>query len=142
MRDFINEMKLNTYKKEIMDLLQRIVNIMPVYNELNFFVENIRNHYLFDFEKNSPSIVVIGSNIPEELVYVTGKMPYWILGGSRVSSMWADDIVPRDTEPISRSSLGYVQSGFAEKSLILIPLVSDYRKRNRRNYLSCTERAD
>lgn len=125
MRDFINEMKLNTYKKEIMDLLQRIVKIMPVYNELNFFVENIRNHYLFDFEKNSPSIVVIGSNIPEELVYVTGKMPYWILGGSRVSSMWADDIVPRDTDPISRSSLGYVQSGFAEKSLILIPLVSD-----------------
>lgn len=142
MRDFINEMKLNTYKKEIMDLLQRIVNIMPVYNELNFFVENIRNHYLFDFEKNGPSIVVIGSNIPEELVYVTGKMPYWILGGSRVSSMWADDIVPRDTEPISRSSLGYVQSSFAEKSLILISLVSDYRKRNRRNYLSCTERAD
>lgn len=39
--------------------------------------------------------------------------------------MWADDIVPRDTDPVSRSSLGYILSGFAEKSLILIPLVSD-----------------
>lgn len=39
--------------------------------------------------------------------------------------MWADDIVPRDTDPVSRSGLGYILSGFTEKSLILIPLVSD-----------------
>lgn len=68
---------------------------------------------------------MIGSNIPQELVLVSGKIPYWILGGSKVSSMWADDIVPRDIDPVSRSGLGYILSGFAEKSLILIPLVSD-----------------
>ena len=39
--------------------------------------------------------------------------------------MWADDIVPRDTDPVSRSGLGYIFSGYAKKSLILIPLVSD-----------------
>lgn len=39
--------------------------------------------------------------------------------------MWADDMVPRDTDPVSRSGLGYILSGFAGKSLILIPLVSD-----------------
>lgn len=39
--------------------------------------------------------------------------------------MWADNMVPRDTDPVSRSGLGYVLSGFAEQSLILIPLVSD-----------------
>ena len=98
---------------------------MPAYKELRFFVECVINHNLTDLEKDSSDIVVIGSNIPEELVLVSGKMPYWILGGSRVSSMWADDMVPRDTDPVSRSGLGYILSGFAGKSLILIPLVSD-----------------
>lgn len=39
--------------------------------------------------------------------------------------MWADDIVPRDTDPVSRSGLGLIVSGFAENALILIPLVND-----------------
>ena len=39
--------------------------------------------------------------------------------------MWADDIVPRDTDPVSRSGLGSIVSGFAENALILIPLVND-----------------
>lgn len=125
MSDTENKINLSAYKKEMKDVLQRLVKTMPAYKELRFFVECVINHYLKDLEKNSSKIVVIGSNIPEELVLVSGKMPYWILGGSRVSSMWADDIVPRDTDPVSRSGLGYILSGFAEKSLILIPLVSD-----------------
>lgn len=125
MPDMENKISLNTYKKEMKDVLQRLVKTMPAYEELLFFVKCVINHYLADLEKNNSDIVVIGSNIPEELVLVSGKMPYWILGGSRVSSMWADDIVPRDTDPVSRSGLGYILSGFAEKSLILIPLVSD-----------------
>lgn len=116
---------LSAYKKEITEELKKLLKIMPAYKELQFFVKSVIHHYCVDLEKNNPSIVVIGSNIPEELVLVSGKMPYWILGGSRVSSMWADDIVPRDTDPVSRSSLGYILSGFAKKSLILVPLVSD-----------------
>lgn len=125
MPDMENKVNLSTYKKEMADVLQRFVKTMPAYEELQFFAKSVINHYLADFEKNSQNIVVIGSNIPEELVFAAGKMPYWILGGSRVSAMWADDIVPRDTDPVSRSSLGYIISGFAQKSLILIPLVSD-----------------
>lgn len=125
MTDIENRVNLSAYKKEMKDVLKRLVKTMPAYKELRFFVECVINHYLKDFEENSSEIVVIGSNIPEELVLVSGKMPYWILGGSRVSSMWADDMVPRDTDPVSRSGLGYVLSSFAEQSLILIPLVSD-----------------
>ncbi len=125
MSDTENKVNLSTYKKEMKDVLQRFVKTMPAYKELQFFLKCVVNHYLTDFEKNNSNIVVIGSNIPQELVLVSGKMPYWILGGSRVSSMWADDIVPRDTDPVSRSGLGYILSGFAKKSLILIPLVSD-----------------
>ena len=87
---------------------------MPAYKELRFFVACVINHYLTDLEKDSSDIVVIGSNIPEELVLASGKMPCWILGGSRVSSIWADDMVPGDTDPVSRSGLGYILSGFAK----------------------------
>lgn len=125
MTEMENKVNLSAYKKEMKDVLQRLVKTMPAYKELRFFVECVINHYLTDLEKDSSDIVVIGSNIPEELVLVSGKMPYWILGGSRVSSIWADDMVPRDTDPVSRSGLGYILSGFAKKSLILIPLVSD-----------------
>lgn len=125
MSEMKNKVNLSAYKKEMKDVLERLVKTMPAYKELRFFVKCVINHYLTDFEKNNSDIVVIGSNIPEELVLVSGKMPYWILGGSRVSSMWADDIVPRDTDPVSRSGLGLIVSGFAENALILIPLVND-----------------
>ena len=116
---------LSDCKKEIADVLKRLLKTMPAYKEVQFFMECVINHYLTGREKNNSDIVVIGSNIPEELVLVEDRMPYWILGGSRVSSMWADDILPRDTDPVSRSGLGYILSGFAGNSLILIPLVSD-----------------
>lgn len=121
----IDKMKEDKYKKEILDSLQKIVKIMPDYKELSFFVKTVRDHYLADLEKKRPKIIVLGSNIPEELVFASGVMPYWILGGSRESAMWVDDIVPRDTDPISRSSLGFLKSGFAKHALILIPLVGD-----------------
>lgn len=83
------------------------------------------NLWTTDLKEGGPDIIVLGSNIPEELVLAAGKKHYWVSGGSRISSIWADDMVPRDTDPVSRSSLGYLKSGFAEKSLVLVPLVND-----------------
>lgn len=92
MTDIENRVNLSSYKKEVKDVLKRLVKTMPAYKELRFFVECFINHYLPDLEKDSSDIVVIGSNIPEELVLVSGKMPYWILGGSRVSSIRSDAV--------------------------------------------------
>ncbi len=125
MPDMGNRLDFHTYKKEVDDVLQRLAEIMPAYEELQYFKNCVSSHYLADPERKRSDLVVIGSSIPEELVLVAGRMPYWILGGSRASSMWADDMVPRDTDPVSRSGLGYILSGFAGDALILIPLVSD-----------------
>ncbi len=125
MSEIINGIKSDLYRKEIIDTLQKLAKGMPAYKEIVFFVKCVRDYYLADFEKGGPDIAVIGSGIPEELVLASGKRPYWILGGSRVSSMWADDAVPRDTDPVSRSSLGYLKSCFTESTLILVPLVND-----------------
>ena len=125
MPDFINGMRSSTYKKETLDVLQRLVKTMPAYRELVFFVKAARDYYLADPKTAVPDIVVIGSGVPEELVFAAGRKPYWILGGSRVNSMWAEDMVPRDTDPVSRSSLGFMMAGFPKSALILIPLVND-----------------
>ncbi len=60
---------LSTYKK-MKDVLQRLVKTRSSNKELQFFVKCVINHYLADLDKNNSNIVVIGSNIPEELVLV------------------------------------------------------------------------
>lgn len=125
MLDSRSGVNLNPYKQEVEDMLQRVVKGMPAYEELRFFVKCVSKHYLADFAENQSDLVVLGTGIPEELVLVSGKMPYWVLGGSRASILWSDNLVPRDTDPVSRSGLGSVLSGFAANALILIPLVND-----------------
>ena len=97
MSDHINGIKSRPYRKEIIDTLQKLVKGMPAYKEFVFFVKCVRDYHLADFEKGRPDLAVIGSGIPEELVLASGKRPYWILGGSRVNSMWADDAdIPKE----------------------------------------------
>ena len=54
-------------------------------------------------------VVILGTGIPEELVMASGEIPFRILGGSHESTRWSDELVPRDTDPVSRSVLGFVQ---------------------------------
>lgn len=66
MTDIENRVNLSSYKKEVKDVLKRLVKTMPAYKELRFFVECFINHYLPDLEKDSSDIVVIGSNISDQ----------------------------------------------------------------------------
>ncbi len=125
MIDFAKEAKDNPYKKEIQATLERIEREMPAFNELDYFFSIVRDHYLTNFEASAPDIAVLGSGVPEELVFAAAKRPYWVLGGSRISSLWADELTPRDTDPVSRSALGFIKSRFGGDTLILVPLVND-----------------
>ncbi len=111
--------------REMTDSFERLAKDGAWKEELAYFVEITKKHFFRFEQRQVPKILVLGPNIPEELVYTGGHSPYWVLGGSRASSLWADGDVPRDTDPVSRSSLGYFKSGFGEDSLILLPLVSD-----------------
>ena len=66
MTEMENKVNLSAYKKEMKDVLQRLVKTMPAYKELRFFVACVINHYLTDLEKDSSDIVVIGSNISDK----------------------------------------------------------------------------
>lgn len=114
-----------SYGKEILEAIAQIAERSPFQEELSYFLNAAHKHFVDDIKQPAPPLVVLGSSIPEELVCTGGRSPYWVLGGSRASSLWADGDVPRDTDPVSRSSLGYFNSGFGKDSLILVPLVSD-----------------
>lgn len=114
-----------SYGKEIVEAIAQIAERSPFQEELSYFLNAAHKHFVDDIKQPAPPFVVLGSSIPEELVCTGGRSPYWVLGGSRASSLWADGDVPRDTDPVSRSSLGYFNSGFGKDSLILVPLVSD-----------------
>ena len=114
-----------SYGKEIVEAIAQIAERSPFQEELSYFLNAAHKHFVDDIKQPAPPLVVLGSSIPEELVCTGGRSPYWVLGGSRASSLWADGDVPRDTDPVSRSSLGYFNSGFGKDSLILVPLVSD-----------------
>lgn len=124
----INKHK-STLDEEVEQACEKLLSYIPPYQEMNFFLDLVREHALFDKKyRNECNLIILGSSIPEELIYASGAKPYWILGGSRILSAFADDSVPRDTDPISRAMLGCLQGGmsdFPKDALILIPLIND-----------------
>lgn len=74
-------------------------------------------------------VILLGTGIPEELLMAAGTVPLRISGGSRESGQWSDDLVPRDTDPVSRSVTGYVsrlqQFRSPGELLFIIPASND-----------------
>lgn len=113
---------------EFEQAFEKLLSCLPPYKEMDYFLDLVRRHYSFDEKYSRRSLIILGSSIPEELIYAAGAVPYWLLGGSRTLSAFADDAVPRDTDPISRAMLGCLQGGmgdFPKNALILIPLIND-----------------
>lgn len=123
------ERKAETYQSEYIDTLNRLFDENEHLAELKYFFDTA---YFWSNEKarrsHKPEVVILGTGIPEELVIAAGAQPYWLTGGSFGSLAWSDDIVPRDTDPVSRSILGYIHqpcgADFSD-SLFIIPLSSD-----------------
>ena len=122
--------KTNVYACEYGDTLNSIMQQQEKYlPELKYFLDT---EYSWASSKSRssqrPGIVILGTEIPEELVMAAGSEPYWLIGGSLGSVAWSDDIVPRDTDPVSRSILGYIHqpdgADFSD-SLFIVPINSD-----------------
>jgi len=78
--------------------------------------------------RRSRQVFVLGHGIPEELVFACGTRPEFLLGGSHASCAWSDEVVPRDSDPVSRSCLGYarqVASWPGIEPLFLMPMSND-----------------
>ena len=118
-----------TYKSEYTDTLQRLWKENSRLNHLKYFLDTIYRWSAEEYRaKEKPDVVILGPDIPEELVMAAGAQPYFLLGGSLGSVAWSDDLVPRDADPVSRSILGYIHEpngvDFSE-ALFIIPLTCD-----------------
>lgn len=127
MSNNISSNKTDSFDKEYCESLNRLYNDNIELTEIRWFL-NRAYDWAYETERLSPDVVLLGTAVPEEIVIASGAKPCWIIGGSLGSTAWSDDLVPRDTDPVSRSVFGYIkrpENADYSDSLFIIPLVND-----------------
>jgi benzoyl-CoA reductase/2-hydroxyglutaryl-CoA dehydratase subunit BcrC/BadD/HgdB len=126
-----------SYESEYSEALQRIHAANAGVPSLRYFLDTAANwHASFAWDPQDaphsdhphPLVVVLGYGIPEQLIYACGTTPCTLLGGSHASCQWSDDAVPRDSDPVSRSILGYALRLAARADidpLFVVPAAND-----------------
>ena len=126
-------MEHNAFFNEAPETINRIQNENRMLPELNWFLAaaaaRFDQHYL---QSRNPQVIVLGDDIPAEVLYAVCERPFYVLGGSLETAHWADDLTPRDTDPFSRSSLGWLLNpafDLTENALIVTAVSSDSRRK-------------
>ncbi|MDO5132147.1 MAG: 2-hydroxyacyl-CoA dehydratase family protein [Eubacteriales bacterium] len=114
---------------EYISQLNRIWSENRKHPGFQYFTDVMFDWYLDFFEhRRTYPVVVLGSGIPLEPVMSLGVRPLFLLGGSHETCRWSEELVPRDTDPVSRSILGYLHNpgspDFTD-TLFIVPLVCD-----------------
>lgn len=116
------------YEDEINASLKRLKESNNL-SGLEYFFDLSESYFNLEILKSkTPKVTVLGPNIPEEIILALGETPYYIIGGSFGSCSWSDSYVPRDTDSVNRSILGFLKNEDIEvfkESLIIIPIVCD-----------------
>ena len=133
MNGLLKTKKINIYEKSLEEDIKKLKEIPYAYNEIQFFIDVVAKHQLYDnISIKKPKIILIGTNIPEEIVYASGITPYWIIGGNLATIGWSDSFVPRDTDSVSRALLGEILNDdfeVAKNALIIVPFINDSFKK-------------
>ena len=105
---FLNE-ALETLNRIYKDNINRIYKDNKHLTQLRWFLEVALQRFNKDYlNSRSPRLIVLGDDIPAEILYAVCDDPFYVLGGSLGTAHWADELTPRDTDPFSRSSLGWL----------------------------------
>lgn len=84
------------YISEINDSIKKLQEEKSS-KQLEYFFK-ITKEYFNDNEYQVQKIIVLGTSIPEEIIYALKEIPLWIIGGSLGTYNLADEFVPRDTD--------------------------------------------
>lgn len=95
------------YISEINDSIKKLQEEKSS-KQLEYFFK-ITKEYFNDNEYQVQKIIVLGTSIPEEIIYALKEIPLWIIGGSLGTYNLADEFVPRDTDSVSQSILGFLK---------------------------------
>ncbi len=103
------------------------------WDELTYFFSLYKNHFSPEkLNKLKPKIIALGDDLPCEILYAFSKNPFYVLGGSLETSMWADEVVPRDTDPLCKSALGFFTGNefdISKKAIIVTAITNDNRRK-------------
>lgn len=125
--------ELNAFKNEAIETINRIETENSNLFELKWFPDTASMRFKSDYLNNvRPQVIVLGNDIPAEIIYAVCDNPFYILGGSLGTAHWADELTPRDTDPFSRSSLGWLinpEFDIANDALIVTAVSSDSRRK-------------
>ena len=123
----------NSFKNEAMETIGRIETENSNLFELKWFMETALLRFDESYlKKIQPQVIVLGNDIPAELLYAVCDQPFYILGGSLGTAHWADELTPRDTDPFSRSTLGWLINpdfDITKNALIVTATSSDSRRK-------------
>lgn len=124
---------LEQLETEITAVLEQAAKEHCGFSEADGFLRETALHFSPEnLTAAKPDVIVLGEDIPQELVWACSKNPWFILGGSLETTHWSDSLVPRDADPVSRSSLGWIMNDhfqLAENALVVLALSSDNRRK-------------
>ncbi len=123
----------NAFFREALDTVSRIKEENGMLYELNWFINTACARFDTAYlQSRDPQVIVIGDDIPAEILYAVCDRPFYVLGGSLETAHWADELTPRDTDPFSRSSIGWLlnpEFDITKNALIVTAVSSDSRRK-------------
>lgn len=123
----------NAFLNEALEAINRIYKENKHLTQLRWFLETALQRFNKEYlNSRNPSLIVLGDDIPAEVLYAVCDDPFYVLGGSLGTAHWADELTPRDTDPFSRSSLGWLinpEFDMTENALIMTAVSSDSRRK-------------
>ena len=121
-------------------VLEKLYNIPDKPESIKYFYDILKD----TFVENRPAISAerysgikkIGiycMMVPEELIYAAGAIPVRLCGGSFEASCAGDELLPRDTCPVVKASVGFtafeLNSLYDLCDLIIVPATCDAKRK-------------
>ena len=123
------ELYRELYKEEILSVLNRLWKENGSVKGFRYFADTAYRYSVLGLsDEVQPEVLILGPGIPEALLRAFHIHYRYLLGGSHTMTAWSDDLVPRDTDPVSRSILGSIfapEGAHFGRSLFIIPVSSD-----------------
>ena len=123
------ELYRELYKEEVLSALNRLWKENGSVKGFRYFADTAYRYSVLGLsDEVQPEVLILGPGIPEALLRAFHIHYRYLLGGSHTMTAWSDDLVPRDTDPVSRSILGSIfapEGARFDRSLFIIPVSSD-----------------
>ena len=131
--EIVHKENIKSLIRQASDICEQSAEKLHGIPETEYFLKLTEQYYSPEtLSEIKPKVIVFGTDFPLEIVHsLTGAPPYWIIGGNNAFTVASDEDVPRDTDPVTRASLGQllVMEQAKETALIIVPCSSDAQRK-------------